>query len=916
VADDPEVGSVVDRYTLLEKVGAGGAGWVYSAYDAKLDRKVALKVLRRRSEEYEALLMREARAMARLSHPNVVAVFDTGVIGERVYLAMEFVHGGSLRRWQRSARRGWREVVRAYIEAGHGLSAAHAAGLVHRDFKPDNVLVTEEGAVKVADFGIARSFEERKPVEVPIVEPAEPPSPADAPPTIPPPLDSVPSGDVLSADMTLQGTLRGTVGYMAPEQFLNETIDARTDQFAFCVSLYEALYGERPFPGSTAEEVSAATLLGVVREAPNGSDIPARIRRILVRGLQRDRERRYSSMEALIDDLLRDPARLRARLALVALSVGALAATGVWAQRAMATRQGQLCAGADSEAREVWSSEVQAGIERALVATGLPYAQDTWQRTRAQIDSYLGQWRAMHTEACRATRVDHKQPEPVMDLRMACLEHARQAVHALAQTLDNADAKVVAEAVPAALSLPKLDVCADVKALRASEPLPDDAAKRAEIQALRAELAAATAKLDAGRYADARTDAEGLLTRARATGYHSLTAEILLVAALAGTSLGGVAREVRTEEVRQAAIEADLGGADSARARAAAQLMDCMHYTCLAGTDLWSWARFAEAALDRSGDQGIGRVEWLGARAHLAWSAGALQESLELNQAGLATARRAGLSPRYVARFLSGISGTQVRMGLLIDAARTAGDADELIARTFGPEHPMRVDTLQNRAFVLAEADDPGGAIVFTRQAIAIAEKSSPDSPLLPVLYGNAGDELNGIHDYAGAFDAGTKAIALGLRLYGPERAKMLILLTHINLAEALRGMGRNDEAIIHASETLTGLEGLPPGGRATPELVALVELGIAELRVGRTRDAAASLERAVSLANNPDLEKSAQVDGNLVDARFYLAQALWQLGQRTPRVRELAEAALATSRRLKHDAQATEIASWIERAL
>jgi serine/threonine protein kinase len=305
-----EPGVSFDRYTVLEKLGEGGMGDVYAAYDRKLDRRVALKLLRIESDDYQQRLTREAQAMARLSHPNVVAVFDTGTIDGNLFVAMECVQGGTLGAHQAKAALSWKTLLRLYLDAGRGLAAAHAAGLVHRDFKPDNVLVSDDGQAKVTDFGLARALGETP----------EPGPAADAPVR----LAARPRhASSLDSPMTEDGTLMGTPGYMAPEQYLCEEVDERTDQFAFCVSLYEALYGEKPFAGNAFHEVVEETVAGRVREAPKRTAVPLRIRRALLRGLSAEREARYPSMPALLDELARDPARQRWS---VLAAVGAVAA--------------------------------------------------------------------------------------------------------------------------------------------------------------------------------------------------------------------------------------------------------------------------------------------------------------------------------------------------------------------------------------------------------------------------------------------------------------------------------------------------------------------------------------------------------------------------------------------------------------
>ncbi len=262
---------------------------VLSAYDPSLDRRVALKLVRRRlaaagGDDTRSRLLIEARAMARLRHPNVLAIYDVGQDDGRIYLAMEQVEGGSLRdrqaRLRRERPRAWRDIVDLYIAAGRGLAAAHEAGIVHRDFKPDNVLVDRGGEVRVADFGLAFAVERPR---------------------------KVASGTAPTRIPTLRDAVGiGTPGYMASEQYFGRTVDARADQFAFCVALWEALYGELPFAGGDELEYAAEVIAGRVRPPRNERDAPAWIRPILERGLAPDPAVRYPSMQALLGDLACD----------------------------------------------------------------------------------------------------------------------------------------------------------------------------------------------------------------------------------------------------------------------------------------------------------------------------------------------------------------------------------------------------------------------------------------------------------------------------------------------------------------------------------------------------------------------------------------------------------------------------------
>jgi serine/threonine-protein kinase len=298
-------GSTVGRFVVEGTLGAGGMGVVLSAFDPTLNRKVALKLLRpdagARGEVGRELLRREAQAMAQLAHPNVATVYEVGTVGEQLFVAMELVEGQTLGGWLRQGPRDWRAMVAMFVAAGRGLEHAHAAGLVHRDFKPDNVLVGRDGRPRVTDFGLVslRAAGPRLAMESPV--------------------------------QTLSQA--GTVAYMAPEQLRGEPSDARSDQFAFCVALHHALYGERPFAADAPPEARSAP-----PRPPPGRRVPARLFPVIARGLAAAPEQRWPSMSALLKELSREPQRRwlwAAGLALLAVG----AALAVVRARAVAVRR-------------------------------------------------------------------------------------------------------------------------------------------------------------------------------------------------------------------------------------------------------------------------------------------------------------------------------------------------------------------------------------------------------------------------------------------------------------------------------------------------------------------------------------------------------------------------------------------------
>lgn len=276
------------RYVLLDRVGAGAMGLVYAAYDDVLDRKVAIKLLRDGgpASEDRARIRREAKAMARLSHPNVAQIYEAGEFGDRLYLAMEYVPGESLDVWQSVEPRPWEAILAMYLEVGRGLAAAHAAGVLHRDFKPHNVLIGDDGRPRVIDFGLARPVGEAEPREPGVEDSAD--------------------DFGLDVPVTRTGTVVGTPAYMSLEQFQGKPLDAASDQFAFCVALYEALYSQPPYPRDQLPHLLAALTRHAVRPPPPDTRVPDWLHHAIVRGLAPDPAHRWPSMPALLAELARD----------------------------------------------------------------------------------------------------------------------------------------------------------------------------------------------------------------------------------------------------------------------------------------------------------------------------------------------------------------------------------------------------------------------------------------------------------------------------------------------------------------------------------------------------------------------------------------------------------------------------------
>lgn len=450
-------GSKVGRYVVLEKLGFGGMSIVYKAYDPQLDRAIALKLMRvGAAAAASERLLREAQALAKLSHPNIVAVHDVGVVGDEVFVAMEFVAGVTLTEWCRGKGRTLDEVLEAFRGAGRGLAAAHAAGLVHRDFKPDNVIVGGDARPRVLDFGLARAAGATE--------------------------AGLPSGP-RAFHVTSSGALAGTPAYMAPEQHLGGDVDGRSDQFAFCVALWEAVYRHPPFVARTVEEMADAVTHGRVAEPPADARAPGWLRPVLLRGLSVAPADRHPTMDALLEALARDP-RARRRRA-IAIAVGGLAAVALVVGLGLAlvrADRSRACDGAEGRLAGVWDGPVKARVQRAFDASGRPHATETFARVVRVLDGQAAEWAAMQRESCEAARAGH-QGKTATALRAHCLDERRTEMRQLTTKLARGGARTVDGAVHAAFELTSVAACGDVAALALASPHEQSAATAASAEA-------------------------------------------------------------------------------------------------------------------------------------------------------------------------------------------------------------------------------------------------------------------------------------------------------------------------------------------------------------------------------------------------------------------------------------------------
>jgi len=747
-------GQTVGRFVVLERIGGGSMGVVYAAYDPELDRRVALKLLRpqkgrRDQARRQERMVREAQAIAKLSHPNVVGIFDVGVHQGQVFMAMEHLPGGTLSGWT-ARNHSWREIVKMFMEVGRGLLAAHLEGLIHRDFKPDNVLLDKNGVPKVVDFGLVRRSTS-----------PDSSSGVAADPDANDSNEGSNEGELVArsaarlTSLTRTGALTGTPAYMAPEQFLGQTVDARTDQFSFCVGLYEALYGERPFAGETVIAIAASVTSGVVGAAPGRTNVPGWIRRVLLRGLAAEPEMRFPSMTALLQALERDPAVRQRRRLMIAGGAALALATLVAANRIGSSRH-NMCAGGDEHFVGVWEaggvdSPRKQAIGRAFASTGKAYSTHSFQATARLLDEYVGRWVSMYRETCEATHVRHDQSAQVLDLRMKCLQERVGNVRALTDVYTSADESVVLNAVIAAGALPALDACADVPRLSAAVSAPPDPTARERIAALRGRVARFAALRDSGQCAAARKEGPPLLDDVRAADNAPLLAEALFVSCSLGDFCGDARQALRhCQDAYSAAV---AGRQDWIAAQAALKV------PTMAGN------RLDEPAMAK---------DWL--------------------EIARATVKRLG-NPERMESVLRSAEGEVLAGTHDFDGEVTKfREAEELKKKTLGADHPVTLTALSNLGDALSDAGRYEEAVEVDRRALRAAERVlGPQHPLVAVTAYNTCEVLNRLGRHDEALASCESALEIW-RAAGTDSGMTSYGRTGVGLA--LLGLGRSREAI------------------------------------------------------------------------------------------------------------------------
>jgi tetratricopeptide (TPR) repeat protein len=925
-------GAAVGRYVVLGKLGSGAMGVVYTAHDPELDRKVALKLLRPRGGAEQLAkgrlrLLAEAQALARLSHPHVVAVHDVGEHEGQVFVAMEFVEGRTLSAWIGQGGHAWPEVLEVLVQAGRGLAAAHARDLVHRDFKPDNVMLGDDGRVRVMDFGLARA--------------------ADGAATEDDAGASTSTGSSKRArlhELVLTVGMVGTPAYAAPEQLAGGRGGAVADQFSFCVMLWEALHGRRPFEGETLPELATRILAGELTEPPPGRSVPTWLRRIAERGLAVDPGRRWPSMDALLAALERGRTRARRRWGVAAAGLGVAAAAGAMGWRYEAEQRRILaCEAEGATISEVWNEEVATELRAAMVATGARHAEVTAQKLAPWLEAQASAWQEARTAACLHAEVEGTWDADTLDRSQWCLDERRTELASLVDALRAASN--VADAVPAAARLGRLEPCVDVFALSRLQIPPVE--ERDSIVAVRDELQRAQARYRLGAVEEGLAVARTALERAEAVGWPPLVAT---ARRLVGYLLwqGGAYAEAELV-LEQAFFEAGRVDAVDVAADAARDLAYLVGAFVKRPTDGLRWASLHELMLVRAPDPtGLREAEQL-----------KLQGTLRRAKGEYAAAEE-----RYgrVLRRLEQVLGPEHLevANATVDLAMVYQDQDEharslelderalvLVEQALGPDHPNVANVLNSLANDHRSLEHPQQAKLLHERALAIWEESlGPEHPRVAMLLNNLANVTGDLGELDRAAALHERVLAIREKVLGPEHPDVAQSLENLANVEQAREL---TDAVLPRYERALAIREKVLGPEHPSVAYNLGNLGTTLAMLGRHEEARARLERALRIwdatvkPENPmrlfvlnrlagaALETKRIVEASrwgeealrlhlatgapalvIADSRFTVAQVRWAAGEDRAQALVLAEQARDAYREQGGNEYAAVIEKWI----
>jgi eukaryotic-like serine/threonine-protein kinase len=937
-------GTQVGRFIVQARIGAGGMGVVYAADDPVLGRKVALKLIHTdhgegpASEEWRARLLREARAIARLSHPNVITVHEIGLHGDQPFLAMELVEGSTLRSWLGASPRSWRDIVAVFVAAGRGLLAAHRAGLVHRDFKPDNVLIGNDERIRVTDFGLARPHPD---IDRTGPDGSIPEAPGET-------LRALGSHvEDRQAHLTRTGTMVGTPGYMAPEVLRGGAADFASDQFSFCVTLHEALFHERPLLETSPLRVQGLGPKNAVERKPTAlvrgdrHAAPGWLQQAVQRGLRPRPADRFPSMETLLAALNREP--IRRRRIQLGVAVVVVVAVGVAASViTKGTSDTEICTGALEQVTGVWNPGMAARVQSSFAATARPHAQLSADRVAEGVTLYTGQWATMHRAACLATAHGEQSPD-LLDRRLSCLGQRLDHVAALLDLfVRNADGNVVDRAIDMVGKLEPLSTCANSAAQLSRVALPIDPARRARVAELERQVGRAELERQAGR-AQAGADAAGAVLQAQSDlDYAPLAAQAEGVLGRSFQDLG------RMADAREALGRAQRVAQRAGDARLAVDLMIELVFVVGARQGRYGEAKLlalvAEGALESPelrGDEAL-RARLLAALGTIATGEEQVDRAIELHREVLAIRRRT--TPAISLE----VANAEERLGIALGEKRLQNEerlhhfeALAIRRQLLGDRHPMVASTHNNLGRTYLEDSNAADARPHLLAALAILEPI-PEHRNYPVVLSNLGrtETLVGDHEQARRYHEA--ALAVRLRQLGPDHRHVGVSLTlignalreqgdlrqalvfhrravavlekagvdHSDYANGLSDTGENLRRLGHAAESLSYQERALKIIRARPPAKVdrvMLHQGLALLDLGQLREATATLTRAYELSPPGASERAS--------AAFGLARAREPHRPKSQRARELAQEALTIFTTLRAERDRAQVAAYLSRA-
>ncbi|MCG8420069.1 MAG: serine/threonine-protein kinase [Proteobacteria bacterium] len=851
----PQKAVRISRFLLIERIATGGMGEIYAAYDEKLDRKVAIKLVRsdvdERDNNASVRLWREAQTLARLSHPNVVQVYEVGMFRARVFLAMEFIRGTTLRAWVKAQREvperiRWRAILAKFLDAGRGLDAAHAAGLVHRDFKPENVLVGNNDRVYVVDFGLAHAHAGHD-------QSRYDPSSGDLMKTI----DGRDGGLKLqpATRLTVSGDLLGTPAYMPPEQLDGRATDVRSDQFSFCVALYEALYGTRPFAADNFESLKAMIKSGSVTVPPRTSPVPQRIWKALARGLSVKPHDRYPSMQQLLDELSWNATRRR-RWVGAALLCAALVVGGGFTLQA-AVSETDPCAAAASGTDPLWNQARRAQVRESFDATGISYADDLFSRVDQRVTAYVADLGKESRDSCVATHVRREQSPAVFALRTRCIDERRRQLDALLTGFAAAQPALVEHSVHALASLPALASCHSGEALAFGVHPPDDPITARQTQAVLDRLAQARVIALSDRSHEAMRLAETELDATGSLDYPPLRARALYVASLLWAQSGEAEAIGRAERAMLEAVDLAESHRDD---ELAADIWNSLVWLATQHhTDLslgHSWARRALATSARAHDSGRRRAESLYQLGRLHAREGNLAEAEGHQRKGVELAAASAVPAVRLADYWRGLAMTLHARSRLDDARDGYEEALALYRAELGAGHAMVAQLEHHLGILLHQTGELRRARqLFESARLAWTQRHGATHPDVGRAHVSLAGVDGEIGDLSRAEAEAGKARAIyaqALDPHDPRQADPELTLGTIYL----RGR-RFDDSLAAYRRALTMARPKLSTARANPAgpsgadsfdprvFMIQVRIGEVEVQLGRVDEAMATLARA-----------------------------------------------------------------------